>query len=309
MKVGRHSIDVSNLDKVFFPDDGYTKGDIIDYYDSVAEAILNHTADYGVSMHRFPDGINGKSFYNKNAMDYFPEWITTVKFPKREGGSFRAPVIDSQAALIYLANQAVLTPHLYLSRTNDLETPDKMIYDLDPPEDTEDYSALRRAALDIRDVLGELDLQAWIQTTGSKGFHLVVPLKQDMIFDDVRSFATDVARLLVRRDNGTYTLEQRKDKRHGRIFLDTLRNAYGATAVAPYAVRARDGAPVAAPISWDEVEDGASPRDWTIKNFPKRLGQKNDPWADIRRHAKSLSSRHEDLMKMLENETPADEEK
>ncbi|WP_051986116.1 non-homologous end-joining DNA ligase [Pseudidiomarina salinarum] len=308
MKIDGHDIDISNSDKVFFPDAGLTKGDLIDYYEQVASTMVPHMQHYGVSMQRFPDGIDGDSFYNKDTPDYFPDWIDTVNFPKREGGSFNAPVVKTQAGLVYLANQAVLTPHLYLARTDDLNHPDKMIYDLDPPEDTKDYSTVRAAALAIRDVMQELELDCWVQTTGSKGFHVIIPLDCSADFDAVREFAKDTARLLVRREPDKYTLEQRKSDRKGRVFLDMLRNAYGATAVAPYAVRAREEAPVATPIDWQEIEDGASPRDWTIKNLPRRLAQKEDPWASIRQHSYALTGRREQLHELLEQEKPAEEE-
>jgi bifunctional non-homologous end joining protein LigD len=308
MKVQGHDIQLSNRDKLFFPDAGLTKGDLVDYYAQVADTMVPHMKRYPVSMQRFPDGLQGESFYNKDAPDYFPDWIPTAKFPKREGGSFDAPIVDSKAALIYLADQAVLTFHLYLARADDLEHPDKMIFDLDPPEGTEDVRAVRQAALDVRAVLAELDLQAWVQTTGSKGFHVLVPLDRTAGFDEVRRFARDVARVLVRRHQDKYTLEERKKKRGGRIFLDMLRNAYGATSVAPYSVRARPGAPVATPLDWHEVEAGASPREWTIQNIPNRLGQKQDPWSDLMRHAGSIASHRTKLDALLDQEEPAGEE-
>jgi bifunctional non-homologous end joining protein LigD len=308
MQIDGHEIKISNRDKVFFPDAGLTKGDLIDYYAQVAETMVPHMKRYGVSMQRFPDGLDGEGFYNKDKPDYFPDWIKTVNFPKREGGSFDAPIVDSKAALLYLADQAVLTPHLYLARTDDLEHPDKMIYDLDPPEGTKHFDAVRQAALDIREVMTELDLKAWVQTTGSKGFHVIIPLDRSAGFEAVRGFAHDVALLLVRRHPDKYTLKQRKKERGGRIFLDMLRNAYGATAVAPYAVRARPTAPVATPVEWHEVEEGASPRDWTIQSIPNRLAQKKDPWADLMRHARSVTSRREDLDNLLDQVEPADEE-
>jgi len=308
MQIDGREIKISNRDKVFFPDAGLTKGDLIDYYIQVADTMLPHMKRYGVSMQRFPDGLEGESFYNKDTPDYFPDWINTVNFPKREGGSFDAPIVDSKAALVYLANQAVLTPHLYLARTDDLEHPDKMIYDLDPPEGIEHFDAVRQAALDIRNVMAELDLKAWVQTTGSKGFHVVIPLDRSAGFEEVRGFARDVALLLVRRRPETYTLEQRKKERGGRIFLDMLRNAYGATSVAPYAVRARPTAPIATPLDWYEVEEGASPRDWTLQSIPNRLAQKKDPWADLMRHARSITGRREDLDNLLDQEEPAGEE-
>lgn len=302
MKLGGHDINVSHRDKIFFPESGLKKGDLIDYYEQVADVMLPHMQHYGVSLQRFPDGIDGSGFYNKDAPDYFPEWINTVKFPKIEGGSFNAPIVDNKAVLVYLADQAGLTFHLYLSRVNNLKHPDKMIFDLDPPIGTENFSKVRKAALDIRTVLGELNLQAWVQTTGSRGFHVIVPLDRTADFNEVRDFAHDVALLLERRHKDRYTHEHRIENRQGRIFLDVLRNAYGATAVAPYSVRARSEATVATPLDWDEVEGGASPRDWTILNIPNRLAQKIDPWSGLMRHAYLLSNRREKLDKLLSQE-------
>lgn len=309
MKVGGHEIELSHPDKVFFPDEGYTKGDVVDYYADVADAMVPHMKRYGVSMQRFPDGLQGGDFYNKDTPDYFPDWIKRVTITKRDGGSYDAPLVDSKAALVYLANQAVLTPHLYLSRTDDLEHPDRMIYDLDPPEGTEDFSAVREAALDIREVMDHLDLMAWVMTSGSKGYHIIIPLDRGADFDQVRQFAHDVALVLVRRHEDRYTLEQRKNKRTGRVFLDVLRNSYGATAVAPCAIRARPGAPVATPIEWHELEDGADPRDWTIKSIPDRLAQKDDPWAGMMRHARAIGPRREALDELLDAEDEAEEER
>lgn len=302
MKIGGHEIDISNRDKLFFPDSELTKGDLIDYYEQIADVMLPHMHRYGVSLQRFPDGIKSSGFYNKDAPDYFPEWINTFKFPKVEGGSFNAPIVDDKAVLVYLADQAVITFHLYLSRKDNLDHPDKMIYDLDPPIGTENFDAVRKAALDIRDVLEEFSLKAWVQTTGSRGFHVIVPLDQAADFDAVRNFAHDIAQLLVHRHHDRYTLEHRKEKRQNRIFLDVLRNAYGATAVAPYSVRARKGATVATPLDWEEVEDGASPRDWKISNISNRLAQKTDPWSGIMQHAYSISNRRKELDKLLAKE-------
>lgn len=291
MRVGRRSIDVSNRDKVFFPESGLTKGDLVDYYEAVADHFVRHSEDYGVTIQRFPDGISDDGFYSKNTPDYFPDWIERVQFPRRKGGSFDAPVIGGKAALVYLADQAMITAHLYLSRKDDLEKPDKMIFDLDPPEDTKDYSKARKAALDLRDILGEIELKAFVKTTGSNGYHVVVPISRGPGFDKVREFARNVSGALIERKPDSYTLEQRKDKRGDKIFLDTLRNSYGATAVAPYSVRPKEGAPVAVPLDWQEIEDGVSPRDFTITNVPERLSKKGDPWKGMMRHARKIESR------------------
>jgi bifunctional non-homologous end joining protein LigD len=307
VKVGRHEVGISNADKVLFPDAGLTKGDLIDYYAKVATVMIPHVNRHGVSLQRFPDGLGGEGFYQKDASDHFPAWIRTVRFPRREGGHFHAPVVDRAATLVYLANQAVVTFHSYLSRIDDLERPDRLVYDLDPPEGSEDHGPVRRAALDLREVLAALDLPAWVQTTGSKGFHVVVPLERGPDFDETREFARGVARLLARRYPDRYTLEQRRDARQGRVFLDTLRNSYGATSVAPYSVRARPGAPVATPVDWSEVEEGVSPRRWTVASVPNRLAQRDDPWEDLARHGRALAPRVDALRELLDGEKRAGE--
>ncbi|TFG12809.1 ATP-dependent DNA ligase [Candidatus Thorarchaeota archaeon] len=300
MKIDGQNIDISNREKVFFPDSGFTKGDVIDYYMSVADNILPHLKNHGISMQRFPDGLAGEGFYNKDAPDYFPDWLETIEFPKEDEGSFNAPVVQSKAALAYLVNQAVLTPHLYLSRIDDLQFPDRLVFDLDPPKDTKEFDAVRDAALDIRDILEELDLKGWIQTTGSMGFHIHVPILREFEFDEVRQFARDVAFFVTSKHEERYTIKQREEKRNGRIFIDYFRNSYGATSVAPYAVRARSGAPVAAPVDWTEVKEAATPRDWSIENMPNRMAQKEDPWADMARHARSIKKRRQKLTDMLD---------
>jgi len=308
MKINGHDIDISDRDKVFFPKADLTKGDLIDYYAEISEVMLPHLKRYPVSMQRFPDGVDGDGWYAKDAQDYFPEWIERVNFPKKEGGSFDAPIVDSKAALVYLVDQAVITFHSYLSRSDDLDRPDKMVYDLDPPEGTKDYGSVRFAALKLHDALTELELKAWVQTTGSKGFHVVVPIDRGWGFDKVRDFADDLSLLLVRRHPEKLTLEQRKKNREGRIYMDTYRNSYGATSVAPYSVRALPEASVATPVSWDEVQSGANPRDWTMENIHNRLGQKEDPWKGMMRHAQSLESHQEMLKELLSREAPVEEE-
>ena len=308
MKINGKEIKISNEDKIFFPDSGITKGDLITYYQKVADIIIHHIKDYAINMQRFPDGLKGESFYNKDTPDYFPKWIKRIKFPKKEGGSFQAPVIDNKAGLIYIANQAVITPHLYLAPYDQLGYPDKMIYDLDPPEGTENFDAVRQGALDVHDTLEELGLVSWIQTTGSKGFHIIISLDGSAKFEKVRKFAQKIALLLVRRYPDKYTLQELKKKRKGRVFIDTLRNSYGASAVSPYAVRARKNAPVATPLNWSEVKNGASPRDWTLKNIPERMEKQDDPWSKIKRYTYKLSSHKKKLHDLLEKEDPAEEE-
>jgi bifunctional non-homologous end joining protein LigD len=301
VKVGRREIDVSNRDKVFFPDSGVTKGDLVDYYHRIADTFLPHARDRPVSMERFPDGIAGDSFFQKDVPDYFPGWIRRVEIEK-ENGTLHQLVIDDAATLVYLADQGCVTPHVWLSRSEHIRRPDRLIVDFDPPGDDPDayFDEVRWAARTTRSLLEELDLVPFVQTSGSRGLHIHVPLNGDEGFDTVRHFAMDLADLLARRHPERLTTAHRKAKREGRIFLDVLRNAYAQTSVAPYAVRARAGAPVATPLAWDELDrSGLGPVSYTVENIFRRLGQRDDPWSGMGRHGRSLSGPRQALNELL----------
>jgi bifunctional non-homologous end joining protein LigD len=276
--VGGHRVELSNQDKVLFPRSGLTKGDLVDYYRRIAEVMLPHLQGRPISMQRFPDGIDGEGFYQKEVPGYFPDWIERADVLVQGEGKRQPQVLVNQAAtLVYLANQACITPHTWLSRVGHLDRPDKLIFDLDPPGD--DFGAVRGAARALHDLLDEIGLPSRVMTTGSRGVHVVVQLVAQASFDDVRAFAREIADLLAARGPEKWTTEPRKDKRRGRLFLDTMRNAYGQTSVPPYAVRAREDAPVATPLDWDELGDPAiHSRTYTIANIFRRLGQKADPW-------------------------------
>jgi len=285
-RFGKYNVEASHLDKIFFPDAGLTKGDIIEYYKRIAEFMIPHMKDRPVTMHRFPDGIDGNDFYHKNIPDYFPEWIDRTTAEK-EGGEVTYVVCNNSATLVYIANQACITPHIWLSRHDRINYPDKLIFDLDPPEGVEDISPVIFAAKRIREILEESGLKPFIMTSGSKGYHVVAPIKREHTFEEVREYAKRTAKLLAKHESGRLTTETLKEKRKGRVFLDYLRNSYGATSVSPYALRAKPGAPVAAPIHWDELEN-VPPRRFKLTNIFDRLDDIGDPWKDIFRHLRSL---------------------
>ena len=302
LRVGRHTVELSNLDKVLFPDAGVTKADLVTYYHEIADRMLPYLAGRPVSMHRFPDGIDAQGFYQKEIGDYFPDWIGRVTV-KKKGGEVTHVVCRNAATLVYLANQACITPHVWLSREDRLDHPDRMIFDLDPPGD--DFAPVRRAARATRRLLEELDLPAFAMTTGGRGVHVVVPLDRGAGFDTARAFARDVAELAARRDPAEFTTEPRKAKRKGRLFLDTARNAYAQTAVPPYAVRPRAGAPVAMPIGWDELGNSRLRGDtYHVRNAFRRLDRVDDPWKGIARRARSLKGPREKLDAIVEEEGP-----
>lgn len=285
-EIAGRTIEVSNADKVFFPDDGLTKGGLIAFYADIAETALPYLDDRPAVLIRYPDGIAGSRFFQKNASDHFPDWLRTVPVEKVEGGTVQHVVIDEPAAFAYLADQGAIELHAWPSRADNPGRPDQAIFDLDPPGD--EPAAARSAARRVRDLLSELGLTCLLKTSGSKGFHVHVVLEGRDNFDQVRGFCGDVARLLARRHPEELTVERRKEQRAGRLYLDVERNAYGQHAVAPYTVRARPGAPVATPVDWEEL-DGLSPRSYTAHNVLRRLAQKPDPWAGAWRRGQSLT--------------------
>ena len=293
--VGGREVEVSHEGKVFYPESGITKGDLITYYEKVAGTILPHLEGRPISMERFPDGITGESFYQKEVPEYFPAWIHRVSIPyHHKGGSQFQVVCDSPATLVYLADLGCITPHTWLSCEHHLTRPDKMILDLDPSGD--DFAPVRTVAFLVRDLLEGVGLQPSVMTTGSRGVHIVVPILPSLEFGRVRTFAESVAGILAERHPGIVTDEIRKEKRGGRVFIDALRNAYGATAVPPYAVRARPGAPVAAPLTWKDLEDpGIHSRSFTLRNLFERLERKGDLWKGFHDHGQSL----EDMIRNL----------
>lgn len=253
IRAGNRSVRINRPGKVLFPDDGVTKADLADYYRAVARRILPHLRGRPLMLERHPGGIDDHGFVQKDTPGHVPDWVRRAELPKREGGSVTYTVCDDTPTLMYLADQACVTLHRFLSRADRADRPDRLVFDLDPPGG--DFAPVRRAALLVRGLLDEIGLPCTVMTTGSRGLHVVVPLDARAGFDDVRAFARDAAGLLAARHPDALTTEARKDARGGRLYLDVQRNAYGQTAVAPYSVRSLPGAPVAAPLAWDDVED------------------------------------------------------
>lgn len=294
--VGGHAIELSNLDKVLFPGEGITKGEVIDYYERIADTMLPYVEGRVISMHRWPDGLEGDDFYQKETPDYFPDWIRTERVEK-EGGTNRQVVIDDAATLVYLAQQACLTPHVWMSRVEAIRRPDRMVFDFDPPGDHEEsFDEVRWAARRLRELLDDVGLPSFVMTSGSRGLHVYVVLDAGADFDTVKDFSRDLAELLTARHPERLTVAARKKKRGDRVFVDYLRNEYAQTSVAPYALRARPGAPVATPLEWDELSvSGMGPRRYTIANLFRRLGARDDPWAGLDRSAAGLDEPREAL--------------
>jgi bifunctional non-homologous end joining protein LigD len=287
---------ITHPDKVLFPDDGITKGDLATYYEMIAPVMLPHLAGRPVTMERYPAGIANQGFWQKDLSRGFPEWLQRVEVPKKDGVVHHAIVTDVRS-LLWVANQNTVTQHVWTSRVPHLDHPDICVFDLDPSE--EDPDAVRAAAIDLRDLLDELMLPSWIKTTGSKGFHIVVPLDGKTPVNVVARFAHAVGALFVERAPDRLTQEFSKADRRGRIYVDTGRNGYSATFAAAYTVRAKRGAPVSAPCTWQEVERGeVEPQTFTIRSMEARVHRVGDVWNDMRGHRRSLNTAIEKLQRL-----------
>ncbi len=278
---------ISHPDKVLFPDDGITKGELADYYEMIAPLMLPHLRNRPVTMERYPAGIRAEGFFQKSVVKGFPDWLERVSVRKK-GGVVHHPIVTDTRSLLWLANQNCITPHVFTTRAPDLEHPDVCVFDLDPAAD--DPQTLRETVLALRDLLEELGLPSWVKTSGSKGFHVVVPLDGKADVRTVVGFADGVGALLVARDPQRLTREFSKADRAGRIYVDTGRNGHTATFAAAYAVRAKPGAPVSAPCSWDEIARGqAEPRTFGLRDMAARVRDVGDVWADLRAKRRSLT--------------------
>jgi bifunctional non-homologous end joining protein LigD len=278
MRAGRRNVRITHPDKALFPD-GTTKADLAEYYRDVAPVMLPHVRDRPVSMQRFNGGIEHAGFFQKDIPKGAPEWVPTVAVPKK-GGTVRHVLANETATLVWLANQNCITPHVFTSRADRLDRPDRIVWDLDPSDD--DFGLVRRTARHLADLLREAGAVPFAMVTGSRGIHVVVPLTRRYDYEQVRDAALAIADALAEQHADDLTTAFRKEKRGGRLFLDVNRNGRAQTAVPAYAVRPRPGAPVATPVHWDEVDDdGLRPDGWTLHTVRDRLARDGDPWADL----------------------------
>ncbi|MCK9270564.1 MAG: non-homologous end-joining DNA ligase [Bacteroidales bacterium] len=275
-----HTIEITHPEKVLFPKAGFTKMDVVNYYDRISAYLLPHLQDRPLTMHRFPAGIQGHDFYQKEAPEYFPDWIETIRVKLRQQGERTMINGCNRATLLYLANQGSITMHGWLSTAARPENPDRLIFDLDPPRSN--FRLVQQAARELKQLFHRLDLSLFVMATGSSGMHLLLPLDGSADFEQSRAFAKKVAGMLAKKYPEKFTTEMRKNKRHGRLFVDYLRNAYGQTAVTPYALRALPEAPVATPLHWHEaLRSDMHARRYHLRNIFRRLAATRDPMADF----------------------------
>jgi bifunctional non-homologous end joining protein LigD len=278
---------ITHPEKILFPDDGITKGEVASYYEAIAPLMIPHIIGRPVTMERYPSGIGAKGFMHKNVSKGFPGWLERVEAPKKDG-TVHYPVVRDTRSLLWIANQNCITPHVWTSRAPNLYHPDVCVFDLDPSKDDEP-EVLRSTALGVKELLAEIELASWVKTSGSKGFHIVVPLDAKARFGEVSRFAHAVARVLIARHPDTLTQEFAKKDRGDRILLDVGRNGYSATFAAPYAVRPKPGAPVSAPCRWEEIEQGhVGPRTFTLRTMADRVATVGDVWSDMPERGASL---------------------
>ncbi|HEV7857181.1 MAG TPA: non-homologous end-joining DNA ligase [Pyrinomonadaceae bacterium] len=303
VKAGRDVASLTHLDKVYWPDDGYTKGDLVSYYYQVSKYILPYLKHRPLIMKRYPEGIEGFSFHQHN-VDEAPDYVRTASLDVEEGHAVDYIVGDNLATLLYMANLGSIERHPWHSRIENLDHPDWLVFDLDPGEGIA-YSTICELAVNVRDALAELDLECYPKTSGSRGMHVYVPLKPVHDYELVAEFALGLATLVARRNPTIATVERAlKKRRRGQIYLDHMQNARGKSVVAPYSVRPRARASVSAPLEWKEVQSAKiTPQDFTIKNLQRRVARKGDLFKPVLTNKQSLKSAAEQLKSILKETT------
>ena len=271
---------LSHPEKVLFPQQGITKSDLATYYETIADRMLPQISDRPLSLVRCPQGRGAKCFFQKHDQGGFPDALKTVAITEASGARESYFYVDTLAGLVAGVQVGVLEFHLWGCRRDKIEQPDRLVFDLDPDEAL-DFADVSRAAGDVRDRLQALGLKSWAMVTGGKGIHVVIPLARRNGWDDVKSFARGFARQLGEEEPGRFLAKASKASRKGRIFIDWLRNDRGSTAICPYSTRAREGAPVAMPVSWDELATLKAANGFTIANAPGHVREVPDPWADM----------------------------
>jgi bifunctional non-homologous end joining protein LigD len=280
-------VEISHPDKVLFPGAGVTKRDLAAYYEGVASVMLPHVRDRPLTVHAFPGGIGGPGFIMKSIPRHFPDWIARAQVPKR-GGTVTHVLANDAATLAYLAGQNAIAVHVWPARADEPRLPDRLILDFDPSPGVR-FADVRAAAREAGERLRAAGLVPFALASGSRGVHVVAPLRRGPGFTDVHRFARRLAEEMVAADPRRLTLEWRVADRGTRIYVDVNRNAYAQHTIAPYSVRAREPAPVATPLRWEELSDRRlRPDRWTVANLDARLGDVGDPWQGIGRRARAL---------------------
>ena len=302
VRVGREVVPLTNLDRVYWPEDGYTKGDLIRYYDEVSKYILPYLEDRPLIMKRYPAGVRGP-FFHQHDVNEAPDFVRTARLEVEDGGGHDVDYIvgDGKATLLYMANLGAIERHPWHSRVENLDRPDWFVFDLDPGEGVE-FKTICEVAVVTRDVLARLGLESYAKTSGSRGLHVYVPVKAIYGYEQIAELAEQVATVVARERADVATVERSKRKRGRRmIYVDHMQNARGKSVVAPYSVRPRAGATVSAPLEWAEVERGRIEiGDFHIKNMLKRIERKGDLFRPVLKRKQKLEVAFERARALLE---------
>ncbi len=302
VKVGREVVPLTHLERVYWPEDGYTKGDLVRYYYEVADYILPYLKDRPLIMKRYPSGVDGPSFHQHD-VDEAPAFVRTVPLEVEDGGGHEVDYIvgDNLATLLYMANLGAVERHPWHSRVRDLEHPDWFVFDLDPAEGVS-FETICEVALTTRDVLARLGLEGYPKTSGSRGIHVYVPVKPAYDYGQIAGLAERVATVVAREQSEVATVERSKRKRgEGMIYVDHMQNARGKSVVAPYSVRPKPGATVSAPLEWKEVErKKIRTADFHIRNMHRRVERKGDLFAPVLGKGQRLEGAFERARELFE---------
>jgi bifunctional non-homologous end joining protein LigD len=274
-------VTLSSGDRVLFPDDGITKGDLFDYYDAVAPWIVPHLKDRPFTMKRWREGLPGGSFFQKQAPKGIPAWIPTREFrtwPRGGKGESRLvdfPLVNSRDALLWMVQMHCIDMNCWYSRVDKPERPDFVLFDLDPPEESDGFALAVRVAHRIREALRDFDLDSWVKTSGADGIHVLVPIARRSSFAETYEFAELLARRIEAEHPGEATTEWLKKRRSG-VLIDHRQNGHGKTIASVYSVRPKPGAPVSTPLHWDELTEGIRPRDFSMAVALERVERLGD---------------------------------
>ena len=281
IRAGRRSVDLTNLDKVFWPESGLTKRDLLQYYADVSDALIPHLADRAMVMKRYPNGIRGKHFFMKRAPDPRPDWIETCAIEHGSGSVIDFPMVQDLASLLWIVNLGCIDLNPWYSRCDDTDRPDFLHFDLDPVPDAS-FARVRETALIVRDALEEHGMQPLVKTTGSSGLHIYVAIRRGPVQKEVWRFAKRLAQILEKAHPALVTAQYRIAERPaGRVLVDYNQNAWGRTLASVYSVRPKPHATVSVPVTWEEVAEGVEIGDFRIDNVPARVAQLGDLWKPL----------------------------
>ncbi|GAB4231116.1 MAG: non-homologous end-joining DNA ligase [Chlamydiales bacterium] len=284
-----HKIDITHPEKILYPSLNLSKEKIIEFYQEISPYLLPHLKHRPIVLQRFTEGVEKEGFFQQEIPDYYPDWMKGISVERKEKGTQKMLEVHTKTALKYVVNQDGICFHTWLSQKGHLDKPDYIVYDLDPSGN--DFSSVVEVAYLFKEEVEKLKGTPFVMTTGSAGLHVMIPIKVEYTFDKNRELAKKLAEKIVKKHPDKVTTNVRKDQREGKIFLDYLRNSYGQTTISPYSLRAKENAPIATPLEWEELSDSSlNSQTYTIKNILKRLSQKEDPWKQIARSHCSIEN-------------------